>query len=197
MAKSPSHVDTDDISRRITRQPFPGSAKVYVPGSRPDVRVPFREITLGDTLVQDAGGTRREANPPLRVYDASGPYTDPAATIDIAPRNSAAESVTQRVVFTDKAQKADAAAPPPEPALPESLEGPARSFGTYTQDQFFDDMFRVTRYRSDHHARISIGRVLLSLGADDDALALGDDDDHPFTQSEGGLELGPGLEQPD
>ena len=84
MAKSPSHVDTDDISRRITRQPFPGSAKVYLPGSRPDVRVPFREITLGDTLVQDAAGTRREPNPPLRVYDASGPYTDPAAAIDIA-----------------------------------------------------------------------------------------------------------------
>lgn len=84
MAKSPSHVDTDDISRRITRQPFPGSAKVYLPGSRPDLRVPFREITLGDTLVQEAGATRREANPPLRVYDASGPYTDPAAGIDIA-----------------------------------------------------------------------------------------------------------------
>jgi phosphomethylpyrimidine synthase len=85
MAKSPSHVDTDDLSRRITRNAFPGSSKVYLPGSRPDVRVPFRQIELNDTLVHEgAGEPRREPNPPLRVYDASGPYTDPAATIDIA-----------------------------------------------------------------------------------------------------------------
>ena len=80
MAKPLVGVDTDELSRRITRTPFPGSHKVYLEGSRPDVRVPFREITLTDTLV--ANGPR-ETNPPLRVYDASGPYTDPAATIDI------------------------------------------------------------------------------------------------------------------
>jgi len=46
--------------------------------------VPFREISLTDTLVHEGQGEpRREANPPLRVYDASGPYTDPSATIDI------------------------------------------------------------------------------------------------------------------
>jgi len=84
MAKSPSHVNTDDLSRRITRNAFPGSSKVYLPGSRPDVRVPFRQIELSDTLVHEgAGEPRREANPPLRVYDASGPYTDPAVAIDI------------------------------------------------------------------------------------------------------------------
>ena len=85
MAKAPSHVDTDTLSRRITREPFPGSRKVYVEGTRSDVRVPFREISLTDTLVHEGpGDPRREPNPPLRVYDASGPYTDPAATIDIA-----------------------------------------------------------------------------------------------------------------
>ena len=84
MAKNLPHVDTDALSQRITRTPFPGSRKVYLDGSSPDIRVPFREITLGDTLVDDgAGGSRREPNPPLRVYDASGPYTDPQAAIDI------------------------------------------------------------------------------------------------------------------
>jgi phosphomethylpyrimidine synthase len=84
MAKQPTHVDTDDLSRRITRAPFPGSRKVYLDGPRPDVRVPFREIALTDTLVHEGPGEpRREPNPPLRVYDASGPYTDPDARIDI------------------------------------------------------------------------------------------------------------------
>jgi phosphomethylpyrimidine synthase len=84
MVKQAQHVDTAALSQRITRTPFPGSHKVYLEGQRPDIRVPFREITLGDTLVDDgAGGSRREPNPPLRVYDASGPYTDPQATIDI------------------------------------------------------------------------------------------------------------------
>eukprot|EP01036_Dinobryon_divergens_P050980 gene50980-68242_t len=84
MVKQAQHVDTAALSQRITRTPFPGSHKVYLEGARPDIRVPFREITLSDTLVDDgAGGSRREPNPPLRVYDASGPYTDPQAAIDI------------------------------------------------------------------------------------------------------------------
>jgi len=84
MAKQPTHVDTDDLSRRITRAPFPGSRKVYIDGAQSGVRVPFREISLTDTLVHEgAGEPRREPNPPLRVYDASGPYTDPDARIDI------------------------------------------------------------------------------------------------------------------
>ncbi|WP_331346431.1 phosphomethylpyrimidine synthase ThiC [Cellvibrio sp. UBA7661] len=60
-------------------QPFTGSRKIYVQGSRPDIRVPMREITLADTPT-DFGG---EKNPPVRVYDTSGPYTDPDATIDL------------------------------------------------------------------------------------------------------------------
>ncbi len=62
-----------------TRQYFPNSQKVYVPGSRPDLRVPMREITLTDTQTE-AGN---EANPPLRVYDSSGPYSDPATPINL------------------------------------------------------------------------------------------------------------------
>jgi len=77
-------VDSDDLNRRITRTPFPGSAKIYIQGSRPDLRVPFREVSLTDTLVQHSGGEAvPEPNPALRLYDPSGVYTDPAETIDI------------------------------------------------------------------------------------------------------------------
>lgn len=60
-------------------QPFPRSRKVYVEGSRPDIRVPMREISLHDTPT-DFGG---EANAPVMVYDTSGPYTDPDVIIDV------------------------------------------------------------------------------------------------------------------
>ncbi|WP_185267767.1 phosphomethylpyrimidine synthase ThiC [Halopseudomonas xiamenensis] len=60
-------------------QPMPNSRKVYVTGSRPDIRVPMREISLADTRT-DRGV---EKNPPVLVYDTSGPYTDPAVNIDL------------------------------------------------------------------------------------------------------------------
>src|SRR5690554_7859155 len=60
-------------------QPLPNSRKVYVTGSRPDIRVPMREISLADTRT-DRGV---EANLPVLVYDTSGPYTDAAARIDL------------------------------------------------------------------------------------------------------------------
>ena len=59
--------------------PFPRSRKVYVQGSRPDLRVPMREIALGDT----PSVLGAEKNAPVTVYDTSGPYTDPAAPIDV------------------------------------------------------------------------------------------------------------------
>ncbi|MBD1380570.1 phosphomethylpyrimidine synthase ThiC [Metabacillus arenae] len=58
---------------------FSGSKKVYVEGSRPDLKVPMREIELSPT----SGSFGEEENPPLRVYDTSGPYTDPNCSIDI------------------------------------------------------------------------------------------------------------------
>ena len=60
-------------------QPFPNSRKIYVEGSRPDIRVPMREISLTDTITDK--GT--ETNLPVTVYDTSGPYTDPTVSIDI------------------------------------------------------------------------------------------------------------------
>jgi phosphomethylpyrimidine synthase len=64
---------------------LPNSRKIHVPGSRPDLRVPMREISQSDTPVHSAGGgaTRAEPNPPICVYDTSGPYTDPTVSIDI------------------------------------------------------------------------------------------------------------------
>jgi phosphomethylpyrimidine synthase len=59
--------------------PLPRSRKVYATGSRPDLRVPMREIAQSDT----PSGFGGEANPPVWVYDTSGPYTDPQAHIDI------------------------------------------------------------------------------------------------------------------
>ncbi|QTS87174.1 phosphomethylpyrimidine synthase ThiC [Ectopseudomonas khazarica] len=60
-------------------QPFPRSQKVHVQGSRPDIRVPMREISL-DVTPTDFGG---EINAPVTVYDTSGPYTDPNVSIDV------------------------------------------------------------------------------------------------------------------
>ncbi len=60
-------------------QPLPNSRKVYFTGSRDDIRVPMREITQSDTPTGMGG----EKNPPIYVYDCSGPYTDPQARIDV------------------------------------------------------------------------------------------------------------------
>jgi phosphomethylpyrimidine synthase len=64
----------------ISTQPFPNSKKVYITGSRPDIRVPMREITLSDTVLENGV---HELNPAVMVYDSSGPYTDPNVTIDV------------------------------------------------------------------------------------------------------------------
>ena len=60
-------------------KPLDGSKKIYVAGSRPDIRVPMREIYLEDT----ASSFGAEPNPPIPVYDTSGPYTDPEVQIDL------------------------------------------------------------------------------------------------------------------
>jgi phosphomethylpyrimidine synthase len=60
-------------------QPLPNSRKIYVQGSRPDIQVPMREISQSDTTASFGA----EKNPPVYVYDTSGPYSDPDAVIDI------------------------------------------------------------------------------------------------------------------
>ena len=86
MTSKPLAVDSNQITRGITRTPFPGSTKIYLTGSRPDIRVPFREVALCDTLRQTdstQAQPERVPNPPLRLPDASGVYTDPAVAIDV------------------------------------------------------------------------------------------------------------------
>ncbi|HWH46343.1 MAG TPA: phosphomethylpyrimidine synthase ThiC [Burkholderiales bacterium] len=68
-----AHVDEAAV------KPLPSSSKVYVQGSRADIRVPMREIRQSDTPASFGA----EGNPPIFVYDTSGPYTDPAAAVDI------------------------------------------------------------------------------------------------------------------
>jgi phosphomethylpyrimidine synthase len=60
--------------------PLPNSRKIYVEGSRPDIQVAMREISQSDT----AAPYDAEKNPPIVVYDCSGPYTDPHVSIDIS-----------------------------------------------------------------------------------------------------------------
>ncbi|MCQ8781194.1 phosphomethylpyrimidine synthase ThiC [Mangrovibrevibacter kandeliae] len=68
----------------VTAGPLPASRKIYLSGTaHPDIRVPLREIAVHPTA----------GEPPVTVYDASGPYTDPTVETDIArglPRSRAA-----------------------------------------------------------------------------------------------------------
>jgi phosphomethylpyrimidine synthase len=67
-------IKTPTAPKSVTTGPIAGSHKVYAaPKGYPDLRVPFRQVDLSDPL-----------EPPVRVYDASGPYTDASARIDLA-----------------------------------------------------------------------------------------------------------------
>jgi phosphomethylpyrimidine synthase len=68
----------EELSEDV-RRPFPASRKIHVEGPG-DLRVPMREISLSATRTGDG----LEPNPPVTVYDTSGPYTDPDARIDLA-----------------------------------------------------------------------------------------------------------------
>jgi len=68
-------IPNQDMSPNVTTGPLPASRKIYVAGSlHPEIRVPMREISTHPTA----------GEAPLPLYDSSGPYTDPAAVIDVA-----------------------------------------------------------------------------------------------------------------
>jgi phosphomethylpyrimidine synthase len=70
-----------NLANRLSYEPLPGSKKVYRQGqTRRDIQVPFREIELSDT--KDHTG-KVTPNQPVRLYDTSGPYTDPSVHVDI------------------------------------------------------------------------------------------------------------------
>src|SRR5689334_18922200 len=76
----PARIQEPHLS--VSTQPFSAASKIYVEGTQPDVRVPMREIRVSPTRTH--GGLAAGAeNPSVTVYDTSGPYTDPAAEIDV------------------------------------------------------------------------------------------------------------------
>ena len=81
MHSNPAPVPVDGTALAACLRPFPASRKVHVAGRLPGVQVPFREVSLNPT--RDAQGTLTD-NPPVVLYDTSGPYTDPAVVIDVA-----------------------------------------------------------------------------------------------------------------
>ena len=78
-ANPKNFLDRIDQLDTSAQKHFPNSRKVYVEGSRPDLQVPMREITL--TSTQTESGV--EGNPPIRVYDSSGIYSDADCEIDL------------------------------------------------------------------------------------------------------------------
>ena len=79
MNANPQFLNTAAHVDEAAVKSLPNSRKVYIEGSRPDIRVPMREISQSDT----PAGMGHEKNPPIFVYDTSGPYTDPNVKIDI------------------------------------------------------------------------------------------------------------------
>ncbi len=73
-------VQTEYTTKIQGKSTFPASEKVYQEGSSPSVRVPFRQVTLNPTT----GRFGQEENSPMSIYDTSGPYSDNAATLDLA-----------------------------------------------------------------------------------------------------------------
>lgn len=69
---------TARLSDQVAK-PFPASRRIYIQGSRPDIRVSMRQVTQTSTRASQGS----EENPPIPIYDTSGPYTDPDARIDL------------------------------------------------------------------------------------------------------------------
>ena len=75
--------DTKPSQSVITREPFTGSKKIYVQGKLHNIKVAMREISLSDTVNKFKTEAPIEKNPPVVVYDNSGPFTDPEIDLDV------------------------------------------------------------------------------------------------------------------
>ena len=70
---------TSRLSEEVTK-PFPRSKKIYIQGPQENIQVGMREVACSDTSTSfDA-----EENPPIPIYDTSGPLTDPNTKIDLS-----------------------------------------------------------------------------------------------------------------
>ncbi len=126
---------TARLSEEVTR-PFPKSTKIYIGGSRPDLRVPMREVEQAPTMTSG----EPEANPPITVYDTSGPYTDPEARIDLLKGLPALRGAWI-------AERGDT----------EELDGPSSEFGRRRQDDPALAQLRFEHIRKPRRARIVNG----------------------------------------
>ncbi len=120
-----------ELSEAVTR-PIPGSRKIHVQGSRADLRVSLREIEQAQTQTLFGG----EVNPPITVYDTSGPYTDPDYQVDLA-----AGLPPLRAAWI--AERADT----------EQLTGLSSAFGRQRAADAKLDAFRFTGIRAPHRAK--------------------------------------------
>ncbi|MBM7122210.1 phosphomethylpyrimidine synthase ThiC [Dyella kyungheensis] len=113
-------------------RPIPGSRKIHVQGSRPDIQVPLREICQAQTPTLFGG----EENPPITVYDTSGPYTDPDYKVDLATGLPALRAGWI-------AERGDT----------EQLTGLSSAFGRQRAADPKLDAFRFTATRAPHRAK--------------------------------------------
>jgi phosphomethylpyrimidine synthase len=120
-----------ELSEAVTR-PIPGSRKIYVQGSRPDLKVPLREICQAQTPTLFGG----EENPPVTVYDTSGPYTDPDYKVDLVTGLPALRAAWI-------AERGDT----------EQLDGLSSAFGRQRAADPKLDAFRFTATRAPHRAK--------------------------------------------
>ncbi|MBA4282583.1 MAG: phosphomethylpyrimidine synthase ThiC, partial [Ralstonia sp.] len=79
-AKNAPAASFDSLQSELDQKfAYPASSKTYIVGSRPDIRVPMR--TIKQTATRTDKGEM--LNPPVPVYDTSGPYSDPDVHIDL------------------------------------------------------------------------------------------------------------------
>ena len=83
MSDTKKKADSRPEEKIISRRPFPGSEKVYMPGKNYPIQVPMRTINLVDTVKIVDGKRVHTPNDPVYVYDTSGVYTDPKEEIDL------------------------------------------------------------------------------------------------------------------
>ncbi|MFM2486291.1 phosphomethylpyrimidine synthase ThiC [Celerinatantimonas yamalensis] len=83
MTNRQQRIAAEQFIANLQGQPFPNSEKIYIQGSRPDMRVGMRKINLSSTQLGDAKSPRWQANEPIYVYDTSGIYSDALADIDV------------------------------------------------------------------------------------------------------------------
>lgn len=120
-----------ELSEAVTR-PIPGSRKIHVQGSRPDIQVPLREVCQAQTPTLFGG----EENPPITVYDTSGPYTDPDYKVDLVTGLPALRAGWI-------AERGDT----------EQLTGLSSAFGRQRAADPKLDAFRFTATRAPHRAK--------------------------------------------